>query len=180
MKNHHLFAFALAAFSLISATTPAPDLEVRSLLDDKIELKVPIDFNVMSEELLQVKYPASNRPTLVYSNETGGINVAFNHTPNQANQEAIASIEQNLVQVFKTNFPTAEWKDHGTKEINGRQVGYLEMITPALDTDIYNLLFFTDVEGKLLICTFNCTIEHLNSWESTAHEIMSSLQVNES
>jgi len=167
-------------FLVILCTTVAfkfVEFDVKSLLDDRIELKIPSEFEIMSDELLAIKYPSANRPTLVYSNETGGINVAFNHTPNQANQEAIAPIEENLFEVFKTNFPTAEWKDHGIKEINGRQVGYLEMITPAIDTDIYNLLFFTDVDGRLLICTFNCTIHRAELWEEPAHEIMQSLKV---
>ena len=34
----------------------------------------------MSQDLLRVKYPSSQRPTLVYSNASGSINLAPNHT----------------------------------------------------------------------------------------------------
>jgi len=62
-------------------------------------------------------------------------------------------------------------------EINGRKVGYLEFITPVIDTDIYNLMFFTDLDGQLLLGTFNCTKRSIDEWQSTAKEIMNSLKI---
>ncbi|MFY7729462.1 MAG: hypothetical protein ACOVRN_08100 [Flavobacterium sp.] len=56
-------------------------------------------------------------------------------------------------------------------------MGYIELVTPALDTDIYNLMFFTDLNGKLLICTFNCTKKDMEEWTPVAKEIMNSLEV---
>lgn len=64
-------------------------------------------------------------------------------------------------------------------EINGRKVGYLELVTPGLDTDIYNLMFFTDLDGRLLLCSFNCVIRDLEQWQDKAKEIMYSLRVEQ-
>lgn len=153
------------------------DLETKSLLNDKVELKIPKDFDIMSEELLKLKYPSERRPTLVYSNESGGINVALNLTQNQASQELIPAYKDNFVQTFKNLYPSAEWKDSGVKTINGRKVGYLELVTPAIDTEIYNLMFFTDLDGKLLLCTFNCTKKSIDKWTPTTKEIMNSLKI---
>ena len=153
------------------------DLETKSLLNDKVELKIPKDFDIMSEELLKLKYPSERRPTLVYSNESGGINVALNLTQNQASQELIPAYKDNFVQTFKNLYPSAEWKDSGVKTINGRKVGYLELVTPSIDTEIYNLMFFTDLDGKLLLCTFNCTKKSIDKWTPTTKEIMNSLKI---
>ena len=38
-------------------------------------------------------------------------------------------------------------------------------------------MFFTDMEGKLLISTFNCTENSITEWEQTADEIMNSLKI---
>jgi hypothetical protein len=153
------------------------DLETKSLLNNRITLKVPKEFDIMSEEMTKLKYPSERRPTLVYSNPSGGINVALNLTQNRANQQLIEPYKENLVQTFKKLYPSAEWKSSGVNTVNGRKVGYMELVTPAIDTEIYNLIFFTDVDGKLLLCTFNCTKKSISEWTPVAKEIMNSLTV---
>ena len=162
---------------LISFTFSTIELETKSLLDDRLELKIPKAFVIMSEEMMQTKYPSERRPTLVYTNETGGINVALNLTQNQANQDILQAYTDNFISTFKQLYPSAIWKGNGIKEINGNKVGFLELITPAVDTEIYNLIFFTDLDGKLLLCTFNCTVENIDEWTPIAHEILNSLKV---
>ena len=170
-------AFGLFCFMLISATLYEIDLQTKLLLNEKVELKVPKDFEIMNDEMMKLKYPSERRPTLVYTNKSGGINVALNLTKNKANQDLIAPYKDNFVTTFKNMYPSAEWKESGVKEINGRKVGFLELITPAIDTKIYNLMFFTDLDGQLLLCTFNCTEKSIKEWEPTAKEIMKSLKI---
>ncbi len=177
MKEIKITTLAIVVLLLASAFSLIVDLESKLLLDGKIELKIPHDFDLMKEDMLKVKYPMESRPTLVYTNESGGINVALNHTQNKADQDMITAYKDNLVQTFKSVYPSAKWKDSGVKEINGRKVGYMELVTPAMDTEIYNLLFFTDLEGRLLICTFNCTKKDIKDWTPVGKEIMNSLIV---
>lgn len=176
MNQIKTIGLTILTIVLTTAFTATIDLETKSLLNDKVELKIPKGFDIMSEELMKVKYPSERRPTLVYSNESGGINVALNLTQNQANQQMIPAYKDNFVQTFKNLYPSAEWKDSGVKTINGKKVGFLELVTPAMDTEIYNLMFFTDLDGKLLLCTFNCTKKSIDEWTPIAKEIMNSLK----
>lgn len=176
MKLHKALLSLIIVF-ILTAFTPNHELELKNLLDNKIELKIPKAFDIMSENLIKIKYPSENRPTLVYSNDTGSINVALNLTVNKANQDVILPYKDNFVKTFKSIYPDAKWIGEGVKIINGKKVGFIEFITPAIDTDIYNLMFFTDLEGKLLLCTFNCTKINMDEWDSTAKEIMNSLKV---
>lgn len=177
MKNFKLMFIGMLLIPLLSMTIGEIELEVKTLLDGKIELKIPKKFGIMSEELMKLKYPSERRPTLVYSNESGGINVTLNLTQNRANQDLIEPYVENFVNTFKKIHPSAEWIGSGVKEINGQKVGYLKLITPAIDTKIYNVMFFTDLSGKLLLSTFNCTEKSIYEWEQTADEIMNSLKI---
>ena len=179
MKKIKLIFIGILIIPLLSMTIGKIELEVKSLLNDKVELKIPTEFDIMSEELMKLKYPSERRPTLVYSNESGGINVALNLTKNKATQELIEPYVDNFVNTFKKIHPSAEWKGSGTKNINGKKVGFLKLITPAIDTKIYNVMFFTDLNGQLLLCTFNCTEKSIAEWEITADEIMNSLKLKE-
>ncbi|MEN8120288.1 MAG: hypothetical protein ABFS35_08075 [Bacteroidota bacterium] len=177
MKNLKFLFIGILIITSLSMTIGKIELVNKSLLNDKVELKIPKDFEIMSEELMKVKYPSERRPTLVYSNETGGINVALNLTENKASQELIEPYVENFVKTFKNMYPSAEWKGSGSKNINGKKIGYLKLITPAIDTKIYNVIFFTDLDKKLLLCTFNCTEKSITEWEMTADEIMNSLKI---
>lgn len=154
MKQGHLIG--LLSVVLISWTAATIELRKRNVLGGKVEILIPKEFEIMSEDMMKLKYPSDRRPTLVYTDKTGGINVAFNHTTSKATQQQIDAYKDNLVSMFKNIYPSAEWKGTGTKEINGRKVGYMELLTPAIDTKIYNLIFFTNLDDRLLLCTFNC------------------------
>ncbi|MBK6962634.1 MAG: hypothetical protein IPH20_01530 [Bacteroidales bacterium] len=176
MKKITSTTLAIAILVIASAFNLAFNLESKLLLDGKIELKIPEDFELMKEDMLKVKYPMESRPTLVYTNESGGINVALNHTQNKADQDMITAYKDNLVQTFKSVYPSTKWKELGVKEINGRKVGYMELVTPAMDTEIYNLLF-------LPILKAGCLFAHLivqkdmKDWTPVGKEIMNSLIV---
>jgi len=179
MKNFKRLLIGVLIIPLLSMSIGKIELVSKLVLNNKVELKIPKEFNIMSEELMKLKYPSERRPTLVYSNETGGINVALNLTENKANQDLIEPYVANFVNTFKNMYPSAEWKGSGTKDINGQKIGFLKLITPAIDTKIYNVMFFTDLNGKLLLCTFNCTEKSIKEWETTADEIMNSLKIKE-
>lgn len=169
--------FALIGLVWFTTTTSKIKLEKRLLLDEKVEILLPTDFELMPENLLKIKYPSERRPTLVYSDETGGINLAFNHTASKLTQPEIEAARKEFVGMFKGIYPSAEWKDTGVKEINGRKVGFLELITPAIDTEIYNLMFFTDLEDRLLLCSFNCVVKKQKAWLEPAQQMMHSLVI---
>ena len=171
-----LFTTLLGAI-LSSWTFQTIELEKREILNDKVEILLPKNFGIMPDDMLQLKYPSANRPALVYSDEDGTVNIAFNHTANKASQKEIEKYKDVFVSTFKSSYPTAVWGEKGVKEINGRKVGFLEVTTPAIDTKIYNLLFFTDVEGKLLICTFNCTSKKKSAWVESAKKIFNSFTI---
>ena len=176
MNRNSIFTILAISILLYSAKILTIELELKLLLNDKVELKIPKDFQIMSEEMMALKYPSERRPTLIYTDESGGINVALNLTANKANQDMIPAYHNNFMNAFKNLYPSADWKDNGIKEINGKQLGYLEFVTPAIDTEIYNLMFFTDMDGQLLLCTFNCTVKSMDDWTPVAHEIMNSLK----
>jgi hypothetical protein len=177
MNSIKIICLCLVTLILLSASKSTVELEAKSFFKDQVELKIPTDFTLMTQEMMEMKYPSEQRPTLVYTDETGGINVALNLTPSKASQELLPQYLESLIQTFKNVHPYANWKGNGISEINGRNVGFMALITPAVDTEIYNLIFFTDVDGKLLFCSFNCTKKSIKKWEVTAKEIMNSLKV---
>jgi hypothetical protein len=153
------------------------ELEKRSLLDNKIEIRVPKEFVEMPKEMVAIKYPGQNKPKLILTNEATTTNLAFSLTSSEANPGLIKTYKDLFVQTYKTSFPSATWLSEGITEINGKQVGYLKLITEAADQKIFNYVFFTDLEGKLLIGTFNCVEKDMKVWQPVGEEMVESLRV---
>ena len=53
----------------------------------------------------------------------------------------------------------------------------LELITPAIDTQIHNVMYGTSVNGRFLLVTFDTTVEQSKEWLPIGKQIMSSLTI---
>lgn len=148
-----------------------------SILSDKISLLIPTTFSIMSEDMAKIKYPDERRPSIIYTNDSASVNIAFNYTQNRANNENLQAIMDSLKESFENLYPSAQWYTSEVKTINDKDIGVLELITPAIDTEIYNLMWFTDIDGKLLIATFNCTKEQMDEWKPVGEAILSSFEL---
>ncbi|MBW5470956.1 hypothetical protein GPJ61_24380 [Brevibacillus formosus] len=165
------------------SSTPAPTatndkLEAKKVLNDKVEILIPKGFTVMSEEMAKTKYPMENRPSLIYTDEKGSINIAFSHTETPIQEDSlIKDLKDPMKQAFSNMYKDATWYRDEVIQINGKNVGVFELLTPAADTKIYNLIFFTELDGKMLMTTFNCTEAQMEEWKPLAQEILMSYKV---
>ena len=149
----------------------------RIVLTGKVQVLLPKSFNQMTSEMLAAKYPASNRPTLVYTNEDGSINFAFNHTVNQVTDDKLPEVLPAFVQQFNSIYPQIRWFKKEMEKVNGKSFIVMEFITPAVDTRIYNLMYITELEGKMLMCSFNCMESQKSEWESKAKQALNSVEI---
>ena len=160
-----------------SLTACTQDLVDKKVLANKLSIQIPKDFVLMSEDMLNVKYPAtSRRPTEVYTNEAGSINIALNYTQNQITLEDLPEMEKVLKNQFISTagitFSSSE-----IKSINGQKFVIFDFYSKTVDAKIYNLMFVTSLNNRMLIGTFNCTEEHFSHWKLIGQKIINSLRV---
>lgn len=161
--------------ALVAASAAAePNLAERALLSGKLSLLVPQSFTQMSEEMLRIKYPAERRPTIVLTNPEGSVNVAVNHTGNSLRPDQLREAHAAMDQTFRNVYPSAKWNRSEVVSINGRQFFVLDLRTPAMDTEIRNIMGGTSLDGRFLIITFNCTKELEPEWEGVGQRIIES------
>jgi len=160
-----------------AATTSTSFLVERTILD-KIKVLVPRDFNLMDDEMIELKYPSKKGSAfMAYTDEEATVNIAFEHTPNKAMVKDLPAIKQALEGQF--NQPGIDFQKSEIRKINGGDFIIIEMVTPAMDTPVYNLMFITSLEDRLLIGTFNCTIDKLQQWEPTAYQVLNSVTIKD-
>jgi hypothetical protein len=173
-----LSLFTTLAFSHHSQSSSI-QLEGKTFLAGKVSLQLPADFEPMGEEMLKFKYPAERRPTLVYSNKAASVSVALNHTNNRVTPAQLPELHEAMEGMFKRLYPSATWFRSELIVVNGRQWFLLDLRTPAIDTEVRNLMLGTSLNDRLLIVAFNATRELEGTWLATGNRIIQSVRVRE-
>ena len=151
-------------------------LAQQSVLGGTLSLLLPSGFEPMSEQMLQTKYPGANRPTLVYTNSTGSINIAINHTQNAVQPSQLKQLHQALDSATRQQVPDGNWRFSGFQTYSGTEWVQLEFLSEAADTRIENMMAATSVDGRMLVVSFNVTEELAGEWLPVGREIIQSLQ----
>ena len=179
MKTLVLFLLTCCA-SMLMAARPAAEIELikKRVLSERVEVLIPKGFEVMTEQQMDFAYAhASSRPSVVFTNNNL-VSLAFNYSDNDADQDMVDVYESTFAKAYHKQYNKATWFSEGVKEVGARKVGYLEFMKPEMGHEVYTLVFFTDVQGKLLICTFNCADRQKPEWEPLAKKILNSLKAN--
>ncbi len=167
----------IPAFKEITVGQEKVQLEKKRILDNRVEILLPRGFSIMSKEKAKMKYLPEKRPTLIYTNEDGTVDIVFDHTSTKISARQLYQYKLNLRKTIEGIYTSADWFDDKIIKVGGRDVGTFELLTPAVDTKIYNLIFFTELDGKLLLASINCTEDKMKDWKPAAREIMNSLRV---
>ncbi len=149
------------------------------MVNGKLSLLVPKDFSLMGEEMLRTKYPSDRRPTVVYTDESGGVNIAINHTNNLVTQRDIPAVHRQVDSMFRNLYPSAKWFKSELVTINKRKWFMLNLRTPAIDTEIRNIIVGTSLEGRMLMVSFNSTKKRESVWLEPANRIIESLKITD-
>ena len=158
--------------TLVITTNKGNNIETQYEMFDGFKIKIPIEFKIMSDEIVNVKYTNGNAPSLVYTNDKTTINVALVMNDvtmkNSQIEEYVKTMEstyKNYSKDVKLNF----W------ERNNHKIGEMKFTTQGLDTEIYNHIIAFSVNDKLRLVNFNCTKEQMNEWQKVSKFIMDSI-----
>lgn len=158
--------------TLVITTNKGNNIKTQYEMFDGFKIKIPSEFKIMSDEIVNVKYPNGNAPSLVYTNDKTTINVALVMNDvtmkNSQIEEYVKTMEstyKNYSKDVKLNF----W------ERNNHKIGEMEFTTEGSDTEIYNHIIAFSVNDKLRLVNFNCIKEQMNEWQKVSKFIMDSI-----
>ena len=151
--------------------------EERLLMDGKIAIRIPNSFDVLPQELMMLKYPNERRPQLILTDDSFIINVTFNHTNSTVVNEEIENFKTVMLKTLQSLQPDSQYFENGVKVINGRNVGFFDVLSRSSDGEIYNWMFCVELEGRALLCSLNCTADLIDIWKPIFKGVMDSFRV---
>ncbi len=148
-----------------------------SISDSGISFVAPDEFQPLSQDLIDIKWPQKRAPKWVVGNESGSTTIAYDIKPNDIS----AARMPELMNYFKTTFdrviPGIEWKKREIIELSGKTWVYLEMTSNAINADIYNIMLLTSYGKEMLIFNFNSTKEDFPKYESALRASVQTIQL---
>lgn len=149
------------------------------LLEGQLQLELPSELVPMDAEMFRLKYPMENaEATKAYSNGDGTVSMLISPRQDKATQADLPKYQQMLFESFGKN-PGIDFEKSEIRKINGRDFIVLQMTTPAADTRVYNQMFVTSSGGRLLMGTFNCTVDKEKEWRPIAEQIIGSVRAKD-
>ena len=158
--------------TLVITTNNGNNIETQYEMFDGFKIKIQSEFKIMSDEILNVKYPNGNAPSLVYTNDKTTINVVLVMNDVTMKNNQIEEYVKTMESTYKNYSKDVKLKFW---ERNNHKIGEMEFTTEGSDTEIYNHIITFSVNDKLRLVNFNCTKEQMNEWQKVSKFIMDSI-----
>ena len=148
------------------------------VISEKIKIILPTEYKQMEKRYIKVKYPAyKNKDMIILTNKDTTINFMFDFKDGYVEPDELEEIRDHLLDVLKEVHPTLVFLEKATIETDILKIVYFEIVTPALDKDIYNFMYFFIVNDNLVVATFNCFDDEKETWQPIIRQVAESLQV---
>lgn len=190
-----LFALLVLNSSLNAQTQKIKFVKIK--VNDYIQISLPNEFKIMSNELYTRKYGAYRPPLAIYSSEDGNADFGINESVNQSlkaftqakwndkDLEMIKGIYKASIAGMHSDVTFIQDK---VESIHGRSFAVIEFVGIVRDEDKtitfnsapikqYSYLMYTVKDGKILIFNFTCPAQIQYKWQDVAKQIMQNLIV---
>lgn len=146
----------------------------REIMKRQLFMWLPTTFELLSKEMARIKYPNENRPDVIFTNAATTVNVTFSYKKDSLKEGQEEAVRDSMEQVVHRVHPTSQTIEKQTTTAGEHKLAWFALITPAIDTEIYNLMFFTSLKGRLLMGACNCLKADQEEWKDLFVQMLAS------
>lgn len=153
------------------------EFERVSLFENKFSIMLPKDFVDMPDNIKKMKYLAEQRPQIIKTIPTGGVDIGFSLLDvTMTNAQLPQIFQQSKNAIRKLNPANVVI---GEKQIEGKDklLIWMDYISPALDGQMYNIMFLVNLGEYSYHGIFNCAISEMEAWKDVVKDILVSIQM---
>jgi hypothetical protein len=137
---------------------------------------MPEDFREFSQEEINAVYLLGNKPEVVYGNSYLGFSIGFHYTSNEVPNEYMGDFVKIAKMVLEKSGPKVNIYSEKVKKTGNHMVSSLELVSHTVTDTIYNVMFYSSLEGKVLIGFINFNYQYLNRYKTIAEEMLTSFR----
>ena len=138
---------------------------------------LPTNFTIMPEEFVKTKFPMSPRPQEIWSSPGTETNLCISYYDDiEIVAEHIDEEAEDFKQILKKTNPAMDFYESGIYDLPDLKLAWFDYNSFGIDEDMYNIMFVSSVEGKLLHGIFICKFEDFEAWNGAAHQMIQSIK----
>lgn len=151
----------------------------RVFLDGKAAIWMPEDFEELTPEEVAVSYPLGNKPDKVYSNSYLDLAAGYNYTQHEVPEEYMGDFLKIARLSLERTGPKVRILTENVRKTGGHTISSMEMISHTVTESIYNLMYFTSLEGRVLLGFINFNCRNRGRYKPIAQEMLSSFRLTD-
>ena len=154
-------------------------LEEKEVMDGKLKMCLPKNFELMPEELVSIKYPDEDGPEYIYSDESSTVNITFSLEEGEVDSSEVEEIRDITIKEIKRLYPDSPIEDKALLQTEVGTISTFSFQVPLVDDEIYNLMFFMALSEGLLVGGFNCSGYDKKEWQPVVMQLLTTIKIVE-
>lgn len=144
-----------------------------NLLTDRIEVTVPSNFIRLSFEQIQQQYSADRQPSEVFTNNNGSY-FKIMEMPQHVGPNEVGQYKSFHISQMKKD-SNIQWLSDDYQKADNGNWGIIKVIYPSIERYLH--FFFTSMDGKLLLMSFECRAQEREEYEDIGDAIYRSIKI---
>jgi len=149
------------------------------VLDGKLTIEIPKNFEDMDMTVAKMKYPSEQRPQCIKTNPSNSTNIGLSILDHPISEAQVEEGSEEMKRILKAVNPATEFYKSGLEQSEDFRISWFEYKSFAIDDQMYNIMFVSSYKGKFLHGIFNCRFSKHTEWREPAIEIIKSLKIND-
>ncbi|MCH5345360.1 MAG: hypothetical protein J1E64_15140 [Acetatifactor sp.] len=146
------------------------------LIEEKIGIWMPEDFEAIPEEAIAEIYLLGNKPELVMGNSYLNFSIGFHYTQHEVPNEYMGDFLKIARLTLERCGPKVRIMSEKVRQVGNHTVSSLELISHTVTDSVYNIMFFSSLEGKILIGFINFNHKFTKRYLPIAKEMLTSFR----
>lgn len=153
--------------------------EERILLDGRLVMRVPKDFEQVPDDAVKQMFLMDSKPQFVYKLPYLSFGLTFTLTEIQCNEDRIEQMFPYMVRVVKTVGPNVRVLSTGKKLIHGIYMRWFEAVAQTITEPSYRNVFVFALDGKTAIGCITCPSKLKQRYQPIMEEMIETVHLPE-
>ena len=166
--------------SIFQGTIPINKIPVafeeKTLLDGRVAIWMPEDFEPISQEAIEAIYLLGNKPELVMGNTYLNFSVGFHYTQNEVPDEYMGDFLKIARMALERCGPKVKILSEKVRKVGKHTVSHMHLLSHTITDTVYNVMFFSSLEGRILIGFINFNNRYRKRYVPIAGEMLQSFR----
>lgn len=148
----------------------------KEFFEGRMKVMLPDDFIDMPRKVAQFKYPNEARPDIIKTDLIGATNFTFSLLKGKAKEEELPMIIETTRKMIGNYQPQNVFYENMDGSTQSGKYALIQFKSFAIDMPIYQIMYYTLIEGRVMHGIFNCRFEEKEMWEKIAIQVIESIE----